>query len=79
MPIIAPIIEIVAIATSRMLISEAVWLCISLQSVATKRMAVNRNGASRPFKMATQRSALTALMFAKSIAIPTNVDTMMIA
>ena len=79
MPSAAPIIAQVVTATSTVVTNGAGWLRMSLRSVATIRMATSKNGASRPLSTADQKRALIALMFAKSIAIPTSVDKMMMA
>src|ERR1700682_3299698 len=47
---------------------------ITLRSDAATKIATNKNGANTPLITAVQKSALTGLMFAKSIKMPTNVE-----
>ncbi len=74
MPIAAPNITSVAIATTARLNMELGCPFISLRSEAAIRIPTNKNGANSPLITAVQKSALTGLMFAKSIRIPTNVE-----
>src|SRR6476660_8270391 len=60
--------------TTKRLTLELGCPAMTFLSEATRTIPISRNGASRPFNIAVQYSALIGLTFRKSRAIPARVE-----
>jgi hypothetical protein len=71
----AALITIAHVQPSTFIFGELTWFPITLRSLVRRTTMMTSGGANKPFRMADQNNIFTALIRAKSKAIPTRMET----